>query len=67
MNLISYTLHHCPDRGPNTARGAVQAGRGAVQAGWGAPRPIGATRKAIVLDGVHLDIKQIKYLVGVLF
>ena len=51
-------------------RGALSAGRGrgAVQAGWGAPHPIGVTGKAIiVLVGVHLDIKQVKYLVGVVF
>ena len=38
------------------------AGRVVFQAGRGAPHPIGVTRKAIVLVGVHLDLKQVKYL-----
>ena len=61
------TLHHCPDRGPKTARGAPRpVGVDSRPVGV-PPNPVGVTRKALVLVGVNLNIKQVKYLVGVIF
>ncbi len=64
---INNTLHHCPDRGPKTARGAPRpVGVDSRPVGV-PPNPVGVTRKALVLVGVNLNIKQVKYLVGVIF
>ena len=35
ISILIYTLHHCPDRGPNTARGAP---RPVVLVNWGSVR-----------------------------
>ena len=59
-----YTLHHCPGRGPNTARGAPRLSGVRSNANGVHPSFAGV---AIVPNGVHPGIQRVKNLVGVVF